>query len=197
MRPSSLLTFSLAVVLAIPAGCVPNRSDDDDDDSAGDDDDDSTPVPFRFWSPDFDDGGVFPEEFSCFGGNPELRWEGEPDGTVSMALIFDDPTAGNFPHWAIFNIPAGLGVLEGGISDSTGSPNTPPDGSTELVNGFGSVGYLGSCPATGSTNTYRWRLWALNDTLDAAGISSYPQLDAAATAASIEMLQLSHQFTGR
>ena len=126
MRPSALLAATLFAVLLLP-GCPRPPGDDDDDDSAvGDDDDDSTPVPFRFWSTDFEDGGEFPEQFSCLGPNPELRWEGEPEGTAALALIFDDPTFGNYPHWAIFNIPAGLGVLEGGIMTPPARRTTRP-----------------------------------------------------------------------
>ncbi len=127
------LTFC-SLTLALAACGQVRSDDDDDDDSAADDDDDAAPVEFDMWSPDFigdenithsyDCEQALPVEFSCDGSNPEIAWEGAPEGTVAFALIFDDPTAGNFPHWAIYNIPASETGLAAGISGNnlTNSP---------------------------------------------------------------------------
>jgi len=192
-----LMLLSLALPLAGIACGAPPRGDDDD--SAAGDDDDSTaaPVDFRFWSPDFEDGGMFSDSFECYQSNPQIQWEGVPEGTVSLALIFDDPTAGNFPHWAIYNIAPTESGLAAGISGDAIS-NDVPEGASELENGFGYDGYLGSCPCSSSPNTYRWRLWALDTELDAPGSGSssaqFYGLAEAADGASIEMLEMSHRY---
>lgn len=130
----------------------------------------STPtVDFRVWGPDHTDSTgdplaaqcdwVLPPQFSCDGSNPEIRWEGLPAGTTHLVLIFDDPDAGDFPHWGIYDIPAAETGLAQGISGDQ-VVNMPPAGASELTNGFGWEGYLGSCP--GSVHIYRWRLFALD-----------------------------------
>jgi Raf kinase inhibitor-like YbhB/YbcL family protein len=140
---------------------------------------------------------MLPSAFECYQSNPEIQWEGVPEGTVALALIFDDPTAGNFPHWAIYNIPATETGLAAAISGDAVSSDLP-DGAGELENGFQFDGYLGSCPCGSSPNTYRWRLWALDAELDAPGsgssASQFSSLAGEAEDASIEMLEMSHQY---
>ena len=198
----------LSLALAIPlVGCPPVADDDDD---ASDDDDSTEPVDFAVWGPDFIDPIPYdhsyeceqnlPPENSCAQPNPEILWEGAPEGTESFVLIFDDPTAGNFPHWAIMNIPGDATSLAAG-SSGDGAAGSIPGGSTELDNGFGYEGYLGSCP--NGTNEYRWRLWALDTTLDpslftgiASASAAYSQLADAADEARLERVQMCHVFRG-
>jgi len=166
------------------------------------------PVEFAIASPDFvtdTDAGIehdydchmaLPVEFSCQNANPEITWAGAPEGTTHFALIFDDPTAGNFPHWAIFNIPAAENGLDAGISGYE-LTSILPEGAEELENGFDYMGYLGSCP--GGTNEYRWRLWALDAPLTAPTGSVFAQfLDLAdqADAAALESVSMCHVFDG-
>jgi len=189
------LSFSLVA-------CDPDGRGDDDDDSASDDDDDIPPE-FAMWSPDliddsqithnYDCDQALPLQFACDGSNPEIAWEGAPEGTAAFALIFDDPTAGNYPHWAIFNIPASAIGLDAGISGNSVS-NNPPGDAVELANGFGWQGYLGSCP--GGVNHYRWRLWALSEALPADSNISYSALAGAAEARSLGMVSMCHVFNG-
>ncbi|MCO4772324.1 MAG: YbhB/YbcL family Raf kinase inhibitor-like protein [Deltaproteobacteria bacterium] len=207
------MNLSLRLLLALPlslalAGCPPVVGNDDD---SGDDDDDSTEeVDFAMWGPDhitpvpyahnYDCEQTLPPANSCYNPNPEIAWEGAPEGTESFVLIFDDPTAGDFPHWAILNIP---GDATGLAADSSGdgASGSIPSGSTELDNGFGYEGYLGSCP--GGTNEYRWRLWALDTELDAslytalgnAG-AAYDALASDAEDNAIEMVSMCHVFRG-
>ena len=173
----------------------------DDDDSVGDDDD-ATPPPFSMWSPDFVDPYfvntrdcelALPLEFACDNSNPEIAWEGVPADAVALTLIFDDPTAGSFPHWAIYNIPA----TETGLAAATSGrdvTNVPPAGAVELNNGFGWEGYLGSCPQ--GQNQYRWRLWAMSE-LITSNPTTYSALAAAAEGLSIGMVDMCHVFDGR
>ncbi len=204
---SAFRTLLLLLIVPVLAACPPTG---DDDDATGDDDDAS--VPFRIWSPDHVDVGAdvdpeenphdceveLPPEFSCLNTNPEIRWEGAPDGTAAFALIFDDPTAGNFAHWAIYNIPGDLDGLDAGISGGAGA-NDLPDGAMELPNDAGppieDYGYLGSCPNPGFINEYSWRLYALEASLDGA-YASFGELEDAAEDASLEMTSMCHVFDG-
>jgi Raf kinase inhibitor-like YbhB/YbcL family protein len=204
MNPARLLALLFSLSLS---GCVVVINNGDDDDASDDDDsvvddDDATPPPFRVWSPDFvepyftntrDCEEALPLEFACDNNNPEIDWEGAPEGTAAFALIFDDPTAGGFPHWAIYNIPPTETGLAAAISgrDIT---NTPPGDAVELDNGFGWNGYLGSCPQ--GQNQYRWRLWALSEEIT-SNPSSYGALAAAAEGLSLEMVEMCHVFDGR
>ena len=190
-----LLLFSFVVGSA----CEPPARGDDDDSVSDDDDSTPAPVEFRFWSPDFEDGGTLPEQFECGGSNPELRWEGVPEAAVSLAMVFDDSSFGDYPHWAIFNLSPDSTGLEGGISGYPGTSNDPPDGATELENGGGWDGYFGSCPCGSSPNTYRWRLWALTDELDApdggSAAAQFADLVEAAEDESIgSALEMSHEY---
>jgi Raf kinase inhibitor-like YbhB/YbcL family protein len=185
-----MLTLRLLCLLAlVPSIGCSRPTAPGDDDSTGDDDD-SPPVPFRFWATAFEWGGDLPVEYECFSGNPEIRWEGVPEGTDSLGLIFDDPTAGDFPHWAIYRMdPASTGIAEG----ASRRAEDLPDGSRELTNGFGTEGYLGSCP--NGHNHYRWRLWAVDDSFEAPSTSaSYDELEDALEDAEIEMLEGDHWY---
>jgi len=198
--PLALWRFAaLSLLLVAFVGCDSTRgggsSGDDDDSSLGDDDVD--PVSFRMWSTAFEDGDLLPEDYECYQSNPAILWEGVPEGTEALALIFDDPTAGNFPHWAIYNIPPSATGLDEGISGQ-GVTNSPPAGASELENGFTYDGYLGSCPCSPTPNTYRWRLWALSEELPDPGpgnaSAQFNELADAAEDASIEELEMSHRY---
>lgn len=57
-------------------------------------------------------------------------------------------------HWLIFNLPAGTtDLLEGA---------TPPAGSVQGHNDFGSDGYRGPCPPPGSAHHYHFKVYALD-----------------------------------
>jgi Raf kinase inhibitor-like YbhB/YbcL family protein len=109
-------------------------------------------------SPDFPSEGPIPARFACDGvdESPGLNLTGIPDGTVSLALVMDDPDAsvGTFDHWVAFNIgpteeiPANVGAL------GTGG-----------VNSWNRLGYGGPCPPSG-THRYFFRILALDTELD-------------------------------
>lgn len=145
---------------------------------------------FALASDDFTDGGAMPEAFVCCQGSPSLSWSGVPEGTVSFALIYDDPDAGDFDHWALYNIPAEVTDLTAGASGK-GITGELPEGATELNNGFGFPGYLGSCPP--ANHTYRWRLWALSGTVDTAP-ADFAALEVAANALSLGVAEMSQTF---
>ncbi|HHH12415.1 MAG TPA: YbhB/YbcL family Raf kinase inhibitor-like protein [Candidatus Moranbacteria bacterium] len=112
----------------------------------------------------FENGGFIPEKYTCDGDgvSPPLRWSDLPSGTVSLALVMDDPDVpeqvrpdGHFTHWLVYDIdPAGDGLPE--------AANPPKQG----LNDAGQTGYVGSCPPTQYPPTehrYFFRLYALSE----------------------------------
>lgn len=106
----------------------------------------------------FGEGAAIPARFTCDGENlhPGMKWSGEPAGTMSFALIVDDPDApgGTWNHWLLWDIPGDTrGFAEG-------KGKTP---GTAGMNDFGDVGYGGPCPPKGGgPHRYFFRLFALN-----------------------------------
>jgi Raf kinase inhibitor-like YbhB/YbcL family protein len=126
-------------------------------------------------SPSFDEGGAIPVRHSCDGGDvsPALDWEGAPQGTVSFALILDDPDARGFIHWVVYNIPGGsTGSLREGMH--------PNDSPLQGRNDFGKTGYGGPCPPSG-THHYRFTLWALSSRLNLTNTPSAAEVRTALT----------------
>jgi hypothetical protein len=152
------------------------------------------PAPFAFYTPAWEDGDDVPSDYTCDGAdgwlsqnNPELVWEAPPEGTKAFAMIFDDPDAGEWEHWAFFvNDADVLGVPEG-TSDTA---DLPP-GIVELNSGDGRTGYVPNCPS-GATHAYRWRLWALDTEISLDGTASFTELEEAAKDKKIEKIE----FTG-
>jgi Raf kinase inhibitor-like YbhB/YbcL family protein len=76
----------------------------------------------------FKEGGMIPAKYTCDGADisPPLQWDSVPEGTMSIALINDDPDApmGTWVHWVLFNLPAATTSL---------ADNVPPD--KTLANG--------------------------------------------------------------
>ena len=107
----------------------------------------------------FKDSGVLPAKFTCQGEDisPALSWNDLPVGTVSLALIVDDPDApaGTWTHWTIWNIDPALGGLK---------ENAVPAGASEGLTSWGSAGWQGPCPPRG-THRYYFKLYALDTAL--------------------------------
>jgi Raf kinase inhibitor-like YbhB/YbcL family protein len=110
-------------------------------------------------SPAFKDGGNIAAKFSREGGNtnPPLKIENAPANAKSLALIVDDPDApgGLFTHWLVWNIdPKTTSIAEG----------SAPKGAIEGTNDFGSSGYGGPQPPSG-THHYYFKIFALDQAL--------------------------------
>ncbi len=122
-------------------------------------------------SPDFEENGQIPAQFSCNGENvsPVLKIEGVSAQTKSFVLILDDPDApsNNFTHWIIWNIPPDTSEL---------NSSALPSGVIEGVNGSGKPGYIGPCPPSG-THRYIFHLYALNQVLNLKEKSSRDDLE--------------------
>ncbi len=117
-------------------------------------------VPFALTSTVFTEGGRIPDRYTCTAQNvsPPLGWTGVPKGTVSLALIMDDPDAAAKPwvHWVMYNIdPKTTGLAEGVSINAIGALS----GTTS----FKTLGYGGPCPPVGKGNHhYIFTLYALS-----------------------------------
>ncbi len=117
---------------------------------------------FTLVSPEFADGGAIPARYSCDGDDvsPPLEWRGTPEAAVTLALLVEDPDAGGFVHWVVYNV------------DASASGGLPADWSREAEfqgsNSFGSIGYRGPCPPSGE-HRYVFTLLALDTMLELAG----------------------------
>ena len=107
------------------------------------------------------DRSVMPQRYTCANpraANPPLSWAGAPQGTKSIAVVFDDADAPITPYvyWIVFNIgPATSALLEGQL----------PPGALQARNSAGSVGYDAPCPGS-SSHDYRFTVYALNTVLN-------------------------------
>lgn len=120
---------------------------------------------FKLTSPVFSDNGFIAEKYSyklgrqCSGENysPPLEWKGVPEGTQTLLLTMIDPDGGNWVHWVLVNIPSDVTSLP----EEIGGPAIGIAG----TNDFGSIGYGGPCPPSG-THHYIFTLYALDTTLN-------------------------------
>lgn len=113
----------------------------------------------------FKDGEKIPVQYVMPGAGGKnvsvpLTWKNVPPETKSFALSIVDPhpVAQNWVHWLVINIPAQVTTLEEGASKKG-----MPQGSVELKNSFGDIGYGGPQPPKGTgEHPYVITLYALN-----------------------------------
>ena len=101
-----------------------------------------------------------PAKYTCEGDgiSPPLKISGIPAGTMTLALIVEDPDAGGgtWDHWVVYDIAVMQSIPEG-----VGSLGT-----TGRSSGGGSE-YEGPCPPSGS-HRYVFTLYALDARLGLA-----------------------------
>jgi hypothetical protein len=93
--------------------------------------------------------------------SPPLAWANVPEGTKALAVACIDrhPIANNWVHWLVTNIPPSVDVLSEGMSGTA----MVPRGAKELQNTFGTTGWGGPQPPSGSgTHAYEFLLYALS-----------------------------------
>lgn len=116
----------------------------------------------------FEYGQRIPQRHSCQGENisPALDIDALPEGTVTLAIIVEDPDApsGTFDHWVAWNILPSKRLEEGVKLTDQG------------VNSYGSIGYKGPCPPPGNEHRYFFRVYALDVKLDLPVKSTKQQL---------------------
>jgi Raf kinase inhibitor-like YbhB/YbcL family protein len=105
----------------------------------------------------FSQGGHIPKKYTCEGNNvnPPLEISNLPEKTKTLAIIVEDPDAphGIFDHWIVWNILPNEPIAENSVPGING------------VNSFGTEGYRGPCPPSGS-HRYFFKVYALDSLLD-------------------------------
>jgi Raf kinase inhibitor-like YbhB/YbcL family protein len=107
--------------------------------------------------------------------SPPLAWSGSPQGAQSFALVLHDETNGNV-HWVIYDIPAGVASLAGGVPKT--ATLTSPAGAKQTKSYDGSYGYMGPCPNV--LHTYTFTVYAM-PTATTPGINAGNRAAAEAT----------------
>lgn len=119
----------------------------------------------------------FPQEHTCDGEDisPEIQISGlDMETAESMAIVVEDPDAGGFTHWVIWDIepantiPAGI-PKQGEVSS--------PINAVQGENSFGNIGYGGPCPPEGEEHTYTVKVFALMKKLDLPAGSTKEELE--------------------
>jgi Raf kinase inhibitor-like YbhB/YbcL family protein len=109
-------------------------------------------------SSDFEPGATIARMHTCDGRDvsPPLHATGLPSATKELVVVMRDPDApgGNFIHWVI----AHLQPMRGSLSLPAGGT---PSGAVPGKNSFGSLGYRGPCPPSGSAHHYMITVYAL------------------------------------
>ncbi len=118
----------------------------------------------------FGEGEAIPVQFTCDGKDrsPPLAWSGAPEGTAAFSLVLDDPDARGFVHWLLAGLPGDASTLDEGSTA----------GAAEGRNDFGSIGYRGPCPPSG-THRYVFTFVALSAPLELAAGFTADELNAA------------------
>ncbi len=113
----------------------------------------------------FPAGGAIPSRHTCEGEDvsPPLAWVGAPDGTISFALIVDDPDAPDpkapkttWVHWVLYDLPGTATTLPEGVR-----PDSLPGGTRQGLNDWKQPGWRGPCPPVGR-HRYFFKLYALD-----------------------------------
>ena len=123
-------------------------------------------------SPTLQADQTMPRDYTPDGRNvsPPLTWGALPAGTKEMAVICEDPDAGNpppFSHWVVYRIPAtAKGLPEGLPIDPAVA--LPPEiaGAVQGVSGFRRPIYRGPAPPPGKPHHYHFVVYAIDTNLD-------------------------------
>ena len=119
-------------------------------------------IALEFSSPAFVNGAPLPAKYSCVGENvsPPVKWSGIPEGTKSLALIYQDPGApkGSRVLWMVYDIPPSVMELPEGIQ----AVGILSNGAKQGRNDFNEFGYKGPCPPEGKVTRSIFKLYALD-----------------------------------
>ncbi len=140
----------------------------------------------------FEQGQMIPSTYTCdaAGTNPDLAWSNIPAGTVSLALIMDDPDVpttikpdGMFVHWVVYNIDPKVTQV---------SASSTLEG-TQGSNGAGKSGYIGPCPPD-REHRYFFKLYALDQKLELPVGASKTDVEAKMTGHILETAELMARY---
>ncbi|MBL7016715.1 MAG: YbhB/YbcL family Raf kinase inhibitor-like protein [Kiritimatiellales bacterium] len=126
----------------------------------------------------FESMAPIPSAYTCDGENisPPLAWSGVPPQARSLVLICDDPDApaGDWVHWVCYDIPPDVTELPENIQPGSTLPCGGMQGKTD----FGTVGYGGPCPPSG-THRYFFKVYALDTVLNLPAGQTKKQIEKA------------------
>lgn len=142
-------------------------------------------------SPAFDDGERIPERYGHDHDNvnPPLTITGTPGDAASLVLVMDDPDAVEpagkvWLHWLVWNIDPDQNTIPEGWD---------ADAAIVGENDFGNHRYDGPAPPD-AEHTYRFKLYALDTTLDLAASASKRAVGAAMTGGVLAQTQLTGTY---
>jgi len=144
-----------------------------------------TPQSLTVESPTLKADQAIPREYTADGRNvsPPLTWNHVPAGAKQLAVLLEDPDAGNpppFVHWVIYRIPATARGLPENIPFEPDAP-MPAEitGAVQGVSGFRRPIYRGPAPPPGKPHHYHFVVYALDANLDLKpGLTRAELLDA-------------------
>ena len=114
----------------------------------------------------FEAGGVIPARYTCDGDDisPPLAWSAVPPGTMSLALIADDPDAPAeaWVHWVLYGLAPDMRELLEAVPTEESVLSHARQG----TNDFGRIGYGGPCPPPGAPHRYYFKLYAVDMELE-------------------------------
>ena len=135
----------------------------------------------KLTSPAFAHQAIMPPKYTCQGKelSPPLTISNIPEGTISLALITDDPDAPmrTWNHWLIWNIKPREEIKEDSAPGTQGQ------------NSWGRNDYGGPCPPRGS-HRYFFKLYALDAQLDLAEGATKSELEKAMMGHILEQAEL-------
>ena len=127
-----------------------------------------TPQPITVTSPTLKEGETIPRQYTPDGRNdsPPLAWSGVPAAAKELAVVCEDPDAGNpppFVHWVVYKIPASAkGLPEALPLDSATKMPADLAGTVQGTNGFRRTLYRGPAPPAGKPHHYHFVVYALD-----------------------------------
>ena len=128
----------------------------------------STPQPIAVASSTLKADETMPRDYTPDGRNlsPPLSWTNLPAATREIAVVCEDPDAGNpppFVHWVIYKIPAtATGLPEGIPIDPAAAMPSQIAGAIQGVSGFRRPIYRGPAPPPGKPHHYHFVVYALD-----------------------------------
>ena len=134
-------------------------------------------------------GGIIPVKYTCDDADisPPLEISNLPGGTISLAIILDDPDAPGvtFLHWIAWNISSDI---------STIPEDSIPAGIIQGQNDFMLNQYSGPCPPFGESHRYYFRIYALDSGVSLPEGSTRAELEAAMSGHIIEQNTLMGRY---
>jgi Raf kinase inhibitor-like YbhB/YbcL family protein len=115
---------------------------------------------------------TMPRDYTPDGRNisPPLSWSNVPAGTKELAVVCEDPDAGNpppFVHWVVYRIPATAQGLPEGIPIDPGAPMPAAiAGAIQGISGFRRPIYRGPAPPPGKPHHYHFVVHAIDADLN-------------------------------